>query len=65
MIWKPPIVTEMPQNSILREISSGSSLTKQRKPVEWEKIPANHTTDQGSISNYTKQLIQLGFNKGK
>ena len=30
-----------------------------RKPLEWEKIIANETTDKGLISKIYKQLIQL------
>ena len=34
-----------------------------RQSSEWEKIIANETTDEGSISKIHKQLIQLNANK--
>ena len=34
-----------------------------RQPSEWEKIIANETTDEGSISKIHKQLIQLNAKK--
>ena len=29
------------------------------QPIEWEKIPANHTSDKGLIAKINKELIQL------
>ena len=33
--------------------------TKQRQPMEWEKIFANDVTNRGLLSKICKQLIQL------
>ena len=34
-----------------------------RQPLEWEKIIANETTDEGLISKICKYLIQLNTRK--
>ena len=39
------------------------TISKVKRPSEWEKIMANETTDKGLISKIYKQLIQLNARK--
>ena len=67
-LWsrKPPVAAEQSQNFHFSWNKLRIFFDKAKgKPIEWEKIFANHTTDKGSISKLCKQLIQLSFNKGK
>ena len=39
------------------------TISKVKRPSEWEKIMANETTEKGLISKIYKQLIQLNTRK--